>query len=61
MSRACPEAGLLDEIIVHIAPGLLGDGVRFFERPGGTPVKLEPISSVVEGDTTVLRYRVMLA
>jgi dihydrofolate reductase len=58
VARQCLEAGLLDEIIVHIAPVLLGDGVRFFERPGGTPVKLEPISSVVEGDTTVLRYRV---
>jgi dihydrofolate reductase len=58
VARQCLEARLLDEIIVHIAPVLLGDGVRFFERPGGTPVKLEPISSVVEGDTTVLHYRV---
>lgn len=58
VARQCVEAGLLDEIIVHIAPVLVGDGTRFFERPGGQPIKLEPISSVVEGDTTVLRYRV---
>ncbi len=58
VARQCIEAGLLDEIIVHIAPVLVGDGVRFFERPGGEPIKLEPISSVVEGDTTVLRCRV---
>jgi dihydrofolate reductase len=57
IARQCVEAGLLDEIIVHIAPVLVGDGIRFFERLGGQPVKLEPISSVVEGDTTVLRYR----
>lgn len=59
VARQCLEVGLLDEIIVHIAPVLVGDGVRFFERPGGLPVRLEPISSVVEGDTTVLHYRVL--
>jgi dihydrofolate reductase len=58
VARQCLEAGLLDEIIVHVAPVLVGDGVRFFESRGGSPVRLEPISSVVEGDTTVLRYRV---
>jgi dihydrofolate reductase len=56
VAQQCPEAGLLDEILVHIAPVLLGDGVRLFERPGGTPVQLEPVSSVTEGETTVLRY-----
>ena len=56
VARQCLEAGLLDEILVHIAPVLLGDGVRLFERPAGTPVQLEPVSSVTEGDTTVLRY-----
>jgi dihydrofolate reductase len=61
VARQCLEAGLLDEIIVHVAPVLLGDGVRFFECPGGAPVNLEPISSVAEGDTTVLHYRVARA
>jgi dihydrofolate reductase len=56
VARQCLEAGLLDEILVHIAPVLLGDGVRLFERPDGTPVRLEPVSSVTEGETTVLRY-----
>jgi hypothetical protein len=37
---------------------LVGDGVRLFERVGGGPVKLDPISSVVEGGTTVLRYSI---
>ena len=58
VARQCVEAGLLDEIIVHVAPVLLGGGVRLFERPGGEPVRLKWISSVDEGETTVLRYSV---
>jgi dihydrofolate reductase len=57
VAKQCLEAGLLDEILVHVAPVLLGDGVRLFTRSGGTPVQLEPVSSVTEGETTVLRYR----
>jgi dihydrofolate reductase len=56
IARQCLEVGLLDEIIVHIAPVLVGDGVRLFERAGGAPVKLKRISSADEGETTVLRY-----
>jgi dihydrofolate reductase len=52
----CLEQGFIDEIIVHVAPVLLGDGVRLFERAGGEPVKLDPITSIDEGGMTVLRY-----
>ena len=55
VARQCLEAGLLDEIIVHVAPLLLGDGVRLYEN-AGRPVKLEALSSHQEGATTVLRY-----
>jgi dihydrofolate reductase len=55
VARQCLEAGLLDEIIVHVAPVLVGAGVRLFERDGAA-VRLEPISSVQEGEMTVLRY-----
>ena len=41
VARQCLEAGALDEILVCIAPVLLGDGVRLFDRPGGINVKLE--------------------
>ena len=58
IARQCLEKGLLDEIIVHVAPVLVGDGTRLFERTGGKPVKLEPISSVDEGGMTVLRYSI---
>jgi dihydrofolate reductase len=41
VARQCLDAGLLDEIFVCIAPVLLGDGVRLFDHPGGTNVRLE--------------------
>src|SRR5436309_1027157 len=56
VARQCLEAGLLDEIIVHVAPVLVGEGVRLFERAGGAALKLTPIYSADEGGMTVLRY-----
>jgi dihydrofolate reductase len=58
VARQCLEARLLDEIIVHVAPVLVGEGVRLFESAGGAPIRLEALSSRVEGETTVLRYAV---
>jgi dihydrofolate reductase len=58
IARQCLENELLDEIIIHVAPVLLGDGVRLFERAVGEPVRLEPISSIDEDGMTVLRYSV---
>ncbi|SEF10852.1 dihydrofolate reductase family protein [Jiangella alba] len=53
----CVEAGLVDELLVHIAPLLLGDGVRLYGGPGRGRVDLE----LVEATGTVLRYRVVRA
>jgi dihydrofolate reductase len=58
-ARWCLEAGVLDEVLVHIAPVLLGDGVRLFSHPGGTNVKLEPISLTQSPQVTNLRLRVV--
>jgi dihydrofolate reductase len=52
----CLRAGLLDEIVVHVAPVLLGGGVALHADSGEAPVRLYPVSSRVEGETTVLRY-----
>jgi dihydrofolate reductase len=51
-------AGVCDEILIHLAPYLLGDGVRLFDRlPAGT--RLEKLS-VSDGPlATHLRYRVI--
>lgn len=43
VARQCLEQGLLDEVLVLIAPVLLGDGVRLFDHPGGRTVILEPL------------------
>ncbi|WP_046469857.1 dihydrofolate reductase family protein [Allosalinactinospora lopnorensis] len=43
VAKQCIKAGLLDEILVFFAPVLLGDGVRMFDRPGGSHVRLTPI------------------
>ncbi|MFE0022668.1 dihydrofolate reductase family protein [Amycolatopsis sp. NPDC059021] len=56
--RQCVARGLVDEIVVHLVPVLLGDGVRFFDSPGGPPAKLELIRSEAE-QVIDLRYRVV--
>jgi dihydrofolate reductase len=40
VARQCLEAGLVDEILVLVAPVLLGDGTRLFDWPGGHSVDL---------------------
>lgn len=49
--------GLVDEIELHIAPVLLGDGIRLFDNPDGAPIRLELLNG---NDTTAavnVRYR----
>jgi dihydrofolate reductase len=58
IARQALEAGLLDEVIVHLTPVLLGDGVRLFSRPGGSPVRLERTGVKETGQLTALRFRV---
>lgn len=57
--RQCIEAGLLDEILVHITPILLGDGIRLFERVGGEPVRLERLDVDQAAQVTAMRFRVV--
>ena len=59
VARQCLDAGVLDEILVCIAPVLLGDGVRLFDRPGGTNVKLERLSLTHAPQATNLWLRVV--
>jgi dihydrofolate reductase len=59
VARQCLEVGALDEILVLIAPVLLGDGVRLFEHPGGTNIKLEQISLTPAENATNLWFRVL--
>ncbi|WP_250443209.1 dihydrofolate reductase family protein [Actinotalea sp. C106] len=43
VARQCLEAGLLDEVLVFVAPVLLGDGTRLFQHDGGTRIPLTPM------------------
>lgn len=58
VARQCIGHGLLDEIVVHLAPVLLGDGVRLFGGPGTRRVDLERTSVAQSGQLTDLRFRV---
>ncbi len=59
VARQCFDAGALDEILVFIAPVLLGDGVRLFDYPGGTNVTLERLSLTHAPRATNLWLRVV--
>jgi dihydrofolate reductase len=53
------EAGLVDELQIHVAPVLLGDGVRLFDDPGAAQVELEATRVIESTAVTHLRYRVV--
>jgi dihydrofolate reductase len=57
--RQCLQAGLLDEIHIHLAPVLLGDGIRLFDHLGIGPITLEKLLVVDTPDVTHVRYRVV--
>lgn len=59
VARQCLDAGVLDEILVCVAPVLLGEGVRLFERQGGGGVKLERISLTAAPQAANLWFRVV--
>jgi dihydrofolate reductase len=59
LSRQCFQAGLLDEIVLHVAPVLLGGGVRLFAAEGGGRIELERISVGEAEQLTDLRFRVV--
>lgn len=57
IGRQVLERGLIDEIDLHIAPVLLGDGIRLFDNPGGSPVRLDLINSGNPKAAVNVRYR----
>lgn len=57
-ARQCLEAGLLDEILVHLAPVLLGDGVRLVSGLA-LGVGLERIEVTETDQLTDIRFRIV--
>jgi dihydrofolate reductase len=56
IGRQLLERGLLDEIDLHVLPVLLGDGVRLYDNPGGSPIPLELVNGDPSEEINV-RYR----
>ena len=59
VARQCLAAGLLDEVLVLVAPELLGDGTRLFDWPGGHSVELRPRELSHTHETANLWYDVV--
>jgi len=57
--QQCLRASLLDGINIHLAPILLGEGIRLFDHLGPDPISLK-IMRVIEGTgVTHLDFRVV--
>ncbi len=52
------KAGLVDEILIHLAPILLGDGIRLFDHLGATAVELERTEIAATAQVTSLRFKI---
>jgi dihydrofolate reductase len=59
IARQLLAAGHLDEVLVIVAPVLLGDGTRLFDWPGGHEVRLERIHLSEVPHATNLWFRVL--
>jgi dihydrofolate reductase len=60
-AQQCIRAGLVDEFYIHLAPILVGAGVRLFEDLGSDSIKLELIKALETPEATHLRFRVVPA
>jgi dihydrofolate reductase len=53
------QAGLLDELQLHVIPILLGNGVRLFQDPGAAGIELSKTRSIDTPRATHLRFSVL--
>ncbi len=58
VASQCLAEGLVDELLVHQVPVLLGRGIRLYEGPVRHPVNMETVEVMPDGQITNLRYRV---
>jgi dihydrofolate reductase len=57
IGRQLLEQGLIDEIDLHIAPVLLGEGIRLYDNPGGAPIRLHLLGGDDPTSVVNVRYR----
>jgi dihydrofolate reductase len=59
LARQFIEAGLIDEIVIHLVPVLFGDGTRLFEMMKIENTRLEVIEVIPTRAAIHVRYRVL--
>lgn len=57
IGRQLLELGLIDEIDLHIAPVLLGEGIRLYDSPGSQPIQLHWVGDADANSEVNVRYR----
>ncbi len=57
IGRQLLDRGLIDEIDLHIAPVLLGDGIRLYDNPGSAPIRLHRVGTGDPVSLVNVRYR----
>lgn len=57
IGRQLLELELIDEIDLHIAPILLGEGIRLYDNPGGEPIRLDRVGEGDPASALNVRYR----
>ncbi|MFI0446877.1 dihydrofolate reductase family protein [Actinomadura sp. 6N118] len=57
IGRQLLELGLIDEIDLHIAPVLLGQGIRLYDNPGSEPIRLHRVGEDDPTSIVNVRYR----
>jgi len=58
VARQALDAGMVDELVLHVAPVLLGAGVRLFGVEGVAPIALDLLETSRTGAVIDLRYGV---
>lgn len=56
IGRQLLELGLIDEIDLHIAPVLLGNGIRLYDNPDGQPIRLRLLTEQDPTSAINVRY-----
>ena len=58
IDQQCLKAGLVDEIVIHLVPIVLGEGIRLFDHLGSESIELERTEVVTTSQVTSLRFRI---
>jgi dihydrofolate reductase len=58
IARQCLAQSLADQMLLHLVPIVLGDGIRLFPSDGGLPIRWRPVSVGGSGDVTDLRFEI---